>query len=62
MAPDALAERLSEAVSARCRRPDGSPVLLHVGAAQFGRDGKDAAELLAAASGALKAGEETSFG
>ena len=59
---DALAERLSEAVSARCRRPDGSPVLLHVGAAQFGRDGKDAAELLAAASGALKAGEETSFG
>ncbi len=49
-----LAERLSRAVSARCQRPDGTPVTLHVGTAQLGESSSDPASLLAAASAALK--------
>ena len=49
-----LAERLSRSVSDRCRRPDGDPVTLHVGAAQLGADDGDPSALLAEASAALK--------
>lgn len=50
-----LADRLDRAVGARCRRPDGAPVTLHIGAAQRGDSGTDPATLLAEASAALKA-------
>lgn len=49
-----LAERLGRAVSVHCRRPDGSPLTLHVGTAQLGESGADPATLLAQASAALK--------
>lgn len=51
---DRLVVRLAEAVSSRCRRPDGSPILIHTGAAQLGVDSGDAGGLLAAAGAALK--------
>ncbi len=50
-----LSERLKSAVRDGCRRPDGEPVTLHIGAAQLGDDGADPAALLAEASAALKA-------
>lgn len=49
-----LAARLGAEVTDLCRRPDGSPVLLHNGTAQFGSDGSDGEDLLASASAALK--------
>lgn len=55
-----LAERISRRVAELCRRPDGEPVLLHVGTAELGVQGSDPASLLATASAALKpAGEGT---
>ena len=52
---DRLAARLAEAVSGRCRRPDGDPIQLHVGTAELdSRGAADPAALLAAASMALK--------
>ncbi len=51
---DRLAERLGRAVGDRCRRPDGTPVTLHVGTAQLGASGADPATLLVEASAALK--------
>lgn len=51
---DLLAARLTDAVAERCRRPEGTPVLLHTGTAELGRQGADAAELLTMASRALK--------
>ncbi|MFN8150395.1 MAG: GGDEF domain-containing protein [Solirubrobacterales bacterium] len=55
-----LAERLKDAVRSSCRRPDGGPVTLHIGAAQLGDDGADPSALLAEASAALKATGESS--
>ena len=49
-----LSERLMAAIADRCLRPDGAPVLMHVGAAQLGVDGDDGESLLSAASTALK--------
>lgn len=49
-----LAERLGAEVADSCRRPDGSPVLLHMGTAELGEQGSDPTTLLAAASAALK--------
>ncbi|MCB0874834.1 MAG: GGDEF domain-containing protein [Solirubrobacterales bacterium] len=50
----AFAERLDAAVADACRRPDGTPVRLHVGVAELDRAGGDAAEILNAASRAMK--------
>lgn len=49
-----LAARLGSEVEGRCRRPDGSPLLLHTGIAQFGPDGTDGESLLAVAGAVLK--------
>lgn len=57
-----LSIRLAGEVAVQCPRPDGSPMLLHTGAAEFGRDGSNAEELLIAASRALKPAEEQPAG
>lgn len=54
-----LGARLGAAVAERCRRPDGEPLRLHIGAAQLGPDGDDPEALLVAASLALKPAQPT---
>lgn len=53
-----LANRMVAAVSDSCRRPDGAPVMLHVGVAEHGREASDPSGLLTAASRAMKPAAE----
>lgn len=58
---DMLAHRVSREVAARCKRPDGEPVTLHVGTAELGEQGTDPSTLLTAASAALKPSRNSSL-